>query len=202
MYGDSLYGTSGYSIQNPTNEDIDPFTPDLMLYMPTYYKASGVMINLLNAYAKEIGLEDYKLEDILKQLFVETATWGLDLWEKEYGIKTDIGKTYETRREVLRAKKRGSGTITKDMLKNSALAYTNAEAEVIENVADYSFIIKFIGMKGIPPNMQLLINTIEEIKPAHLAYSFQYTFSWWDNLKTLSWNDCSSKTWNDLKIYE
>ena len=201
MYGKNLYGSSLYAIDTLNNETIESLTPNLMKYLPTYYKDSLVMNNLMQTLAKEIALINYKIEDILNQFFIDTATWGLDLWEKELGINTDIQKSYETRREVIKAKLRGQGTITKNMLKNTAMAYTNAESEIIENPQDYSFIIKFIGIKGIPPNMQLLIDTIEEIKPAHLAYSFQYMYTWWDGLKTLNWTQSQNKSWNDLKIY-
>ena len=201
MYGKNLYGSSLYAIDTLNNETIESLTPNLMKYLPTYYKDSLVMNNLMQTLAKEIALINYKIEDILNQFFIDTATWGLDLWEKELGINTDIQKSYETRREVIKAKLRGQGTITKNMLKNTARAYTNAESEIIENPQDYSFIIKFIGIKGIPPNMQLLIDTIEEIKPAHLAYSFQYMYTWWDGLKTLNWTQSQNKSWNDLKIY-
>ena len=57
------------------------------------------------------------------------------------------------------------------------MSYSFAEVDVIENPADYSFIIKFVGTKGLPPNMADLTITIEEIKPAHLSFTFEYIFN-------------------------
>jgi hypothetical protein len=47
-----------------------------------------------------------------------------------------------------------------------------------------------------------LINAIEEIKPAHLAYSFKYTYTTWGALDGLTWGAANQKSWGELKIYE
>lgn len=202
MYGSNLYGNALYATDTLNDEIIEALTPNLMKYLPAYYKNSIVMNNLLQASAKEIGLINYKIEDVLNQFFIDTATWGLDLWEKEFGITIDLNKSYEDRRENIKAKLRGSGTVTKTMIVNVAKAFSGGEVEVIENPSDYNFIIHFIGIKGIPKNMLGLIDMIENIKPAHLGYSFKYTFTWWKKLNELTWNQSKLKTWNDLKIYE
>lgn len=202
MYGDIQYGILKYSQDSPNDEEIKPYIPELMAYLPSYYnKNQSMMKDIQNAIAQEAGRANYSSVDMLDQFFLDTATWGLDIWERELGVETDASSVNETRRESIKAKLRGSGTITKEMLKNTALAFTNAEIEIIENYEDYSFIIKFIGVKGIPSNMQAFIDMVEAIKPAHLAYSFQYTFSWWDNIKDLTWNNANTYTWNTIREY-
>lgn len=201
MYGESQYGVLTYSENFSIDDFIKSYSPNLMEYLPMYYRNSNLMKNIQNAFSKEIGIINYLIDDILSQLFVDTATWGLDLWEKELGINTDISKTYEHRREIIKAKIRGTGTVTKQMLKNVALAYTNAEVDVIEKPNDSSFIVKFISVKGIPKNIKALIETIETIKPAHLNYSFEYTYSWWDNARNLIWSKVNNYSWNELKGY-
>jgi uncharacterized protein YmfQ (DUF2313 family) len=130
---------------------------------------------------------------------VATATWGLDLWESELGIETDKLQNYLNRRELIIAKLRGYGTTTKKMIESVALAYTGGEAEIIEYPAEYRFVIKFKGTRGIPPNMNGLVNTIEAIKPAHLAFSFAYTYLTWDKAKDLAWLNVNTKSWTDLR---
>lgn len=204
MYGSNQYTESLYSQDNLDNEEIKVLIPDLMKYLPRYYKKSKVMNNLQQAIAKELGTSKYNEENTLNQMFVDTATSELYLWEKELGITTDLEKSYETRREIIKAKLRGSGTVTKTMLKNTALAYTNAEVDIIENYEDNSFIIKFVSVKGIPQNMEALKKTVEEIKPAHLNFGFEYTYNVWDFLKqNLTWREptAKNKTWNDIRIY-
>jgi len=203
MYSDVYYGVLMYTqdIPLPGEEQIESLTPDLIGYLPGYFKDSRIMNELQTVQAREIGSENAKREDLLNQLFISTSTWALELWENELGIETDISKTYETRREIVKAKRIGNGTITKQMLINTALAYTNAEVQIIEDPANYTFVIKFIGIMGIPQNMAGLIETINEIKPAHLSYSFEYLYSWWSKIAALTWAGCASKTWDDLKTY-
>lgn len=202
MYGQDIYGTLLY-FQNifPSDQEIELIYPDLMQYLPKYYLKSLVMKNLQDSFSKELAIANYNIQDIVNQLFVDTATWGLELWERELKITTDVSKPYEYRRSFIKAKIRGVGTTTKNMLKNTALAYTNAEVDIIENFNDYSFVLKFVGVKGIPLNMAPLIETIEEIKPAHLNYSFEYTYTWWYKLKELTWASAGLNTWNELKVY-
>lgn len=203
MYGKNLYGTIGYSKSSDYADISEEYKVDLMKYLPWYYQNSEVMRTIQNANSLEVGKLKYSIDDSVNQLFVDTATWGLDRLEKIFNIETDINKSYEDRREVLKAKLRGSGTVTKQMIKNVAQAFSGGEVEVIEDNANYNFIIRFIGIRGIPKNMQGLIDAIEDIKPAHLGYSFSYTYTTWDFIKNkLTWNQAKEKSWGELKVYE
>ncbi|OOM71450.1 putative phage tail protein [Clostridium sp. BL-8] len=99
--------------------------------------------------------------------------------------------------------KKGQGTTSIQMIKNVAETFSGGEVNVIENTAPYTFTIQFIGVKGIPRNMQEFINMLEDIKPAHLGYVFKYTYTYWDYLdsKNLSYNDIEIIKWDDLEIY-
>ncbi len=92
------------------------------------------------------------------------------------------------------------------MIANTAASYSNGEVEVIENPDNYSFIIKFVGSKGIPANMADLAITIEEIKPAHLAFSFEYTWMTWNEFenynKTFDEWDMLNLSWDEFEMYE
>jgi hypothetical protein len=74
------------------------------------------------------------IEDLRDQCFVDTATWGLDLWEGFLGIEVDHNKSYESRRENIKAKLRGIGTLTKELIESVANSYSNGAVEVRENV--------------------------------------------------------------------
>lgn len=203
MYGKNLYGTIAYSKSSDYSDISEEYKVDLMKYLPWYYQNSDVMRTIQDSNSLEIGKLKYNIDDSINQLFIDTATWGLDRLERIFNIETDINKSYEDRREILKAKLRGTGTVTKQMIKNVAQAFSGGEVEVIEDNANCNFIIKFIGIKGIPKNMQGLINAIEEIKPAHLGYSFSYTYTTWDFIKNkLTWNQSKEKTWGELKVYE
>jgi hypothetical protein len=172
----------------------------LIDYLPSYYNDSKVFSELLKAFANEINSNNYAISDLGNQLFVDTATWGLDVWEKQFAIYTDLSKPYQDRREVIKAKMRGFGTCTIEMIENTALSYTNAEIEVIENNPNYSFAVKFVSMKGIPRDINAFKNTLDAIKPAHLAYTLEYTYTVWNDVVAKTWAALSAETWDSAKI--
>lgn len=149
---------------------------DLMEMLPNYYRGNVTMEKLQSILAEKIQALAKDINETIDQCFVNTATALLSRYEKIYGLDVDISKSNEFRRERIRAKIRGVGTVTKEMLKAVARSYSNGEVEVIEDPANYKFIIKFIGTRGLPPNMADLTVTIEEIKPAHLAYEFEFIY--------------------------
>lgn len=201
QYGNHLYGQAGYGGTETDDSSSKENYIDLMVFLPDFYQDMKEMKELQTVLGYEAGDTVYNTKDILNQCFITTATWGLDRWEKVFGLQTDRSKSYERRREILLAKIRGSGTTTKEMLKNVAIAFSGGEVAIHEYPEEYRFEVQFIGVKGIPQNMAGLIAALDEIKPAHLAYSFKYTYTVWEQL-ALTWDSAKQKTWEDLRIYE
>jgi uncharacterized protein YmfQ (DUF2313 family) len=203
IYGETLYGILQYGEElQPAGEDIQPYKPDLMRYLPHFYVSSTIMKAIQDAYAEELGQVYYFLEDFQKQFLTPTtATWGLAFWEQELGLKTDISKSYEERREIIMSRLRGIGTIGRDVIKQAAEAFSGGDVDVIEYPAEYRFVVKFVGTLGVPKNMVSFIEMIEDLKPAHLTYSFEYTYTWWNTLKEITWAQAGMGTWNDLRVY-
>jgi len=204
IYGESLYGVLQYGEElQPTGEDIQPYKPDLMRYLPHYYVSSTIMKAIQDAYAEELGQVYYFLNDFLKQFLTPTtATWGLAFWEQGLGLKTDISKSYEERREIIMARLRGIGTVGKNVLISAASAFSGGDVDVIEYPAEHRFVVKFIGTLGVPKNMASFVEMVEDVKPAHLTYSFEYTYTWWNMLKEITWAQAGLGTWDDLRVYE
>ncbi|MEK5277779.1 MULTISPECIES: putative phage tail protein [Paenibacillus] len=199
-YGESLYSTLLFTANEL--EDIDDVsTVDLMKYLPTYYKG----VQEIEELQQSLGIEIYglttRVQEVLDQAYVETATWSLARWEAELGLSSDPSKSYVSRREMVKAKRRGTGTTTPEMIQRTASAFAGGDVSVEEVPGEYRFIVRFIGILGIPPNMAGLIQILDEIKPAHLAYEFAYTYTYWDSLKAITWNNANAGTWNDLRTF-
>ncbi|WMJ90618.1 YmfQ family protein [Anaerocolumna sp. MB42-C2] len=201
QYGNDLYGQAIYGNTPKDESGSQDHFVDLMPYLPDFYQNIKEIKDLQTVLGYEVGGAIYNVQNILEQCFITTATWGLERWEKVFGLQTDKSKSYERRREILMAKLRGSGTTTKEMIKNVAMAFSGGEVNIIEYPADYQFVVQFVGVKGIPQNMSGLINALEEIKPAHLTYRFKYTYTVWNQLK-MTWGDNREKSWGELRIYE
>lgn len=172
---------------------------NLMEHLPQYYKGNGTMEELQAIVSSEIKDIAKSFNETIDQCFVNTATTLLSRYEKIYDLEVDVTKNHEFRRERIKGKVRGTGTVTKQMIAQTARAYSNGEVEVLEDNEHSKFVVKFVGTKGIPANMSDLTLTIEEIKPAHLSFSFEYTFNTWKDIKTLTWGEVSGITWEHLR---
>lgn len=202
MYGLIKYGHHQYGDVDVIDDGvIESLAIDLMRYLPKHFQSSVIMREIQKGIASELGYVNHYLQDLEKQLSIETATWGLIVYEQELGLNTNNSMTFEDRREIIKAKIRGSGVVTIEMLKNTAEAFSGGEVMVIEKPKEYAFTIKFVGIKGIPKNMQSFINMLEDIKPAHLSYDLKYTYTVWDFIDE-TWLSIKDKTWNDLRVYE
>lgn len=141
--------------------------------MHKVFRKDPITVEITDSVADVLAELEADEKDIVSQKIIDTATWGLDLQEKELGIKTDISKSYEDRRSVIKAKRRGRGKLTLALIKRTVEAYTYAQTSV---TFDGTIHIVFTSVYGRPPNMQDVYATIESIKPAHIPvdYTFKY----------------------------
>lgn len=175
-------------------------------YGPEYFRSDRTFLALLQAEGGEFDQIRASMNDILAQFYVETATdWGLDLWEQMLGLTSYAGKPLDQRRSRIISKLRGMGTVTVHLIKNVAESYVYGTVEVTEHPELYSFTIKFVDPIGIPPNLDDLKEAIEEIKPAHLAVEYQFTYTVWGELTNWgkTWGELNTLglTWGDLMTW-
>ncbi len=199
MYGINKYGLIQYAQEKSTDEEQKDYYVDLARYAPPFLAEIRELKAIYETEGYAVGLLDHELSELLDQCFISTATWGLTRWEEVYGLVTNMALSYEQRREILMAKLRGQGTTTAQMIKETAETFSGGEIEVIEDNPDYHFIVRFIGIKGIPRNMNAFVSMLEDIKPAHLSYSFEYRYTVWNELINRSWSSVTSYTWDSIR---
>lgn len=135
-----------------------------------------VLVNLLMNGA---GLKMQNIEDAIKEIadnlfFVDKATWGLDFFEKELGIVTNHARSYEDRRASIKAKARGTGKLSLELI--DAVCDAWKRADVLVWFEDGTIKIKFIDTGGVPEQIDDLKAQIEDIKPAHLPVEWLYSY--------------------------
>lgn len=138
------------------------------------------------------------IESTLNQFYVDSATYGLDYWEKMLGISKN-NNDIQTRRENIKARMRSRGTTTVSVIKNICEAYSNGEVDIIVNHSDYSFVIDFIGSIGIPRAFAELDKTINEIKPCHLAHSYRFNYNTHSNLANYTHEQLANYTHDEMR---
>lgn len=199
MYGQERYGRGKYGGLGDTAGEQKDYYKDLTKLVPEFVAEKTEMRELYVIQGYEVGYLLHIMEDVVNQCFVMTATWGLDRWERLFGIATNMSLSLEHRREIIMAKLRGQGTTTVRMIQEAAAAFSGGEVDVIEDNPGSRFTVRFIGIKGIPRNMQGFISMLEEIKPAHLAYDFEYRYTIWDEMVAYTWNGLLGMKWNDTR---
>ena len=172
---------------------------NLIDMLPSFYHDSDFVKSYMSSQSIEHNFIKESIDDLVNNLYVDTATWGLDYFEEELGLKTDKAKTYEERRERIKAKKRGNGTTTIKMIKDTALAFECGDIEVTEMYEDYMFKLKFVSQKGVPKNLEDFKDAIDEIKPAHLAYILEFMFNTHQQLKPKTHQELSPFTHQEIR---
>lgn len=137
--------------------------------MPPYYITSNILRNILAAWVQKTDGVNADNEDLIKQLYVQTATWGLIYWENDYGITAVVGTSYEVRRANVFVKMFGAMTFTKHSAKVLANVYSRDKtAEFMSILFDYAFKTRHDIDDLI--DYDQLVAAFDESKPAHLLH--------------------------------
>lgn len=143
---------------------------DLRNYLPPYLFKDPEFTAKLAAESAEHDNMRKILMDICNQLFVSTATWGLDRWEKFLDIPTDYTQTYESRRQKILRKLQGSQTVTLEFLTKLVNLYVaDGQAVVIDHPDTYS--IEILHHGGQVLDYDGLEDAINTHIPAHIGHT-------------------------------
>jgi hypothetical protein len=200
-------------------------------YVPRYYEDIREARAILDTDSDSINGLIVNIDDVLAQFHVDTATWGLDIWERFVGLPSNATysvwnsleqrsvifdglewKTWDAiehsyvslddRRAAIKSRLRGTGTVTKTMLKSVCAAYTGGTVDIIEDSSAFKVQIVFTDIAGVPSNMDALQAVIRDIMPAHLLIEYVYRYLRWDELdgKAMSWDtlDANAYTWDEF----
>jgi len=176
----------------------------LLKKLPSYYRKSKVMQELFESIESEFQRLKDKVTLTENQFFVILADENIALHEQDVGLAVDTNADLDTRRGRVLSKLRGTGTVTKTMMKNVAASFVNGDIEIIEYPSQYCFSVKFTSRTGVPYNIADIQAMIEEIKPAHLAVEYIFTYRLWEEvLATQStWETTNNYTWENLLCFE
>lgn len=170
--------------------------------LPNRLRASPYTVGVAEPMTELAAAYKEATLDLADQFYVPTATWGLAEWERLVGITPAANQTLEQRRSAVVAKLCSTGTTNAEMIRALAEALTGYGASVTENFSDYSFSLRFFGEDDgfISIDADLLMSTVEEIKPAHLRFIVEKIK--WGDLETagMTWADMEEQfpTWEDF----
>lgn len=149
---------------------------NLVFRLPQYYQDSLAVTELERVLGMEVDALRAARDDTLAQLWVEQATWGLDLWERCCGLPVDTTVPYSQRRQKVLAKLRGQGTTTEEMIASvvASFGFSAEQVRVAEHPAEYKFEVIISDLAGPPGDVDPIEEAVNEIKPAHLDWWISY----------------------------
>ena len=166
---------------------------DLIKLLPEEIYGNNETMKLLQRILSEaVEATENGFARAVQQCSIETATEVLCRYERMLGIPVDVEKSYRYRRERIRAKLSGTGATTASLVRNVAESYTNADVELLEEIADYTVKIRFVGTSGIPGNIDNIKATIEEAMPAHLKIVYEYIFNTYGSVGTFTYAELAA----------
>lgn len=142
----------------------------LKSYLPPFLLEDKLFSSVLETIAeKDLDNFDEALVDVLLQLFPQTATWGLRLWEEFCGIETNVSVPIELRRADVISKLSRDTPVTPQVIKKMLQRYV-ADVEINQHYAEYSFDVILKTKTTLETSVKYIINQLEDIKPCHLDY--------------------------------
>lgn len=172
--------------------------------LPAYYRKSKVFSDIERSVKNEFERLRNEIEITENQFFVILTDRDIKTHETEVGLTPGLSADIETRRGRILSKLRGTGTVSKTMMKNVAASFVNGDIEIIEYPSEYCFAVKFTSRTGVPYNLADIQKVIEDIKPAHLAVEYIFTYRLWqDVMDALQlWETVNTYTWGSLLTFE
>lgn len=172
---------------------------DLMDRLPPNYRGSPEVALFQGALQAEVEGVWSAREDLAQQLDPRTATWGLSYWESALGLEASDAKDTDDRRSRVISKLRGRGTTTVGLIQSVAESFANGEVEVVEDAANCEVSIRFVGEIGAPPNLDDLSDALDDIMPAHLAWSYVIRYRRHSELAGMTYGQLATYTHGQLR---
>ncbi|MFB6364463.1 putative phage tail protein [Paenibacillus elgii] len=110
------------------------------------------------------------------QLFIDSATYMLPVYEAEFAIqRVDKSDALQDRRNNVMAMSRGGLGCTPEAILNVLKSY-GYSCRINEDFANYQVTIQFTDVLGVPNNLGDLQSLMRRLIPAHLEvrYGFRY----------------------------
>lgn len=169
-------------------------------HMPVYYRGSKVVEDLTHPIDLENTISLQKIQEMIDQFIVSTATTALSRYEEQYGLEVNPqGITTDERRSRIKAKMRSVGPVNAVMIQNVVSAWTNADVEIIEDFANYKITIKFVNVIGIPTKIDDVYKAISEIIPAHIKVEYQFKYRRYEELTGYTHQQLNAYTHTEIR---
>lgn len=135
------------------------------------YDNSYVGLWMFEAIGREYdGMWDI-VNSLPDQLFPQSVTWAIELWEERYGITPSSTQTLEERRQAIISARSIPAPFLPSTLEKYIYSLTGRQARVTDHVSDFTFGIEVITTDGMrSADLKEIVAYIDRHKPSHMSY--------------------------------
>lgn len=135
------------------------------------YDDSYVGLWMFEAIGREYDKLWEAINTLPAQLFPETVTWAIDLWERRYGLASVPTQTIEQRRQKVLEMRALPRPFTPASLERYIKTMTGRSVEVIDRISPYTFGINITDADGSATlDLTTLRRYIDAHKQSHMSY--------------------------------
>jgi len=139
-------------------------------YVSPIYEQSIIMQAILEAIGAEWDEAEKLADEVLAQLFPQTATWGIAFWEWLLGIPPNHSVPIEQRRARVLASMQTRWPVTKARMEQLVRTFSkDKQAYIRQFFNEYRFEVLFNLAQSI--DLKTVNEVVSETKPAHLDFS-------------------------------
>lgn len=140
--------------------------------VPPFVAQMKEMAELFHVEQMELDQLEIKIEKLIKQFYIKSATYTIEDWEKEFALLDGIGMSIEQRRARLLAKLNTRTPATVEMIANLVKQTMGVEHVVIEEFPEnYMFVIR-VKEDSLSDLLGVTKEAVHYARPAHLDYHF------------------------------
>jgi len=138
------------------------------------YEKNEIMKSIFEAIGSEEDLVEKQLDDIMLQLFPQTATWGLIFWERRLKVPVNLSEDIKVRRAKIISKlKTKDVTINPKVIERVINNFTKAKCAIEDSVAPYVIGIDLKSENGFKTELKPMYKEVRRIVPSHLDIKYK-----------------------------
>ncbi|WP_110955762.1 putative phage tail protein [Anaerosinus massiliensis] len=141
---------------------------NIMKHLPEFLQSDSSFTSVGNVCSNEHERIKLQLQDVLRQFFVTTATWGLGYYENILGITPKPTDDYLARRNRILARYQANQTSTKAFMTELVRRYTIDKTGGIQELNSQNAFNIIVDIDKVKDWAEL-IKTLDLYKPAHLG---------------------------------
>lgn len=146
------------------------FQYKLLKLLHKLYRKDKLTLELTKTISIQLDKAEQNIKEIAKQQYLDSATWGLDIFEKELNRRAK-SKPIEQRQAAIKAKWTGAGKLTLFLIQRTLQCYITGNIVV---AFQKRLMITMQGEILQAVNLYDVVHTIEEVKPAHIGWDLKY----------------------------